>query len=518
MTKNIFSQTTSHTKGAISRITPIVEWLLFALAIAIALAPIYSVTWYQTGDGPFHLYSATVLNDILFHSGESFGRFYDLHFTPVPNTSILIFQSLLLELFNPNIVQMLTVLLISLVLISGYLYFIKSVNPYHKGISLLVLPMAISFFTIIGFFSFLASLGLMLITLGYFNKRANAFGKKHIIVLASLITLNWFTHFTGALFSLGYIALYIILINKEKKISLIKMFLLISIPFVVLSLIFGKDASKSNTIVFDPFSHLLRVFQDFSPLVSYHTDELSFVRYFQYLLLLSFPISLFYFYKRGLKLISFTPLIFTLLLILTFFIVPNNCFSVKSINYRVLYCALLFFCAFIEMYSPRYCLILAIPVVIFVLLKKTDYHTPIAKAYSKRIESIVKNTESLPKGKAVVAMNCSDNWLEYNICLYVAAVHKTVVLDNEEASTFNSIIRWKKKKEPGSNIGNAFTSRNPFLKLDYEKEADEKIAGLVRWQCNIPGTDSAAIRNDSLITNFFIANKKVDGVQIYLRK
>lgn len=250
MSKTISTQSQPLTKSLVKRIIPIAEWLLLAVGVAIALAPIYSVSWYQTGDGPFHLYSATVLNDILFHSGESFGRFYDLHITPVPNTSVLVFQSLMLELFNPNTVLMLTILIISGGLILGYIYFIKSINPDHKGISVLILPMVISFFTIIGFFSFLASLGLMLITLGYFNKRVNDLGKKQIIVLAALITLNWFTHFTGALFSLGYIALYIVLINREKKLPFIKIFLLLCIPFVVLSLAFGRDASKSTTIVF----------------------------------------------------------------------------------------------------------------------------------------------------------------------------------------------------------------------------------------------------------------------------
>ncbi len=154
----------------------------------------------------------------------------------------------------------------------------------------------------------------------------------------------------------------------------------------------------------------------------------------------------------------------------------------------------------------------------FVLLKKKNFQTPIADAYSKRIETIVKNTESLPEGKAAVAMNCSDNWLEYNICLYVAAAHKTVILDNEEASTVNSIIRWKKNKEPGFNIGNVFTSRNPALKLDYEKETGEKIAGLIQWQCNITGTDSVAIHNDSILANFFIDGIKAEGIRVYLRK
>ncbi|MFY9308718.1 MAG: hypothetical protein WAQ28_06650 [Bacteroidia bacterium] len=518
MSKTISTQSQPLTKSLVKRIIPIAEWLLLAVGVAIALAPIYSVSWYQTGDGPFHLYSATVLNDILFHSGESFGRFYDLHITPVPNTSVLVFQSLMLELFNPNTVLMLTILVISGGLILGYFYFIKSINPDQKGISVLILPMAISFFTIIGFFSFLASLALMLVTLGYFNKRAHNLNKKHIAVLAAFITLNWFTHFTGALFSLGYIALYILLINKEEKTSMIKMFLLICIPFVSLSLVFGKEASKSSAVDFTPFSNLFKALLDFSPLVCYHSDEINYIRHFQYLLLLLFPISIFYFRKRELKPTLFAPLIFSLLLVTIFFIVPSNFLNLKSINFRILFCALLFFCAFIEAYSPRYYLVLTIPVVIFVLLKKKNFQTPIVEAYSERIESIVKNTEALPKGKAVIAMNYSDNWLEYNICLYPAATHRIVILDNEEAATFNSIIRWKKNKQPGPNIGNVFTSNNPILKLNYEKDADEKIEGVVQWQYNIPGIDSVAIHNDSIFTNLFIDKGKKNGVQVYIRK
>ncbi len=60
----------------LKKVLPIAELSLFAFVIALALAPIYCSEWYHTGDGPFHLYSATVLNDILFHSGKSFRDFY----------------------------------------------------------------------------------------------------------------------------------------------------------------------------------------------------------------------------------------------------------------------------------------------------------------------------------------------------------------------------------------------------------------------------------------------------------
>ncbi|MGZ6539816.1 MAG: hypothetical protein ACXVEB_15685, partial [Bacteroidia bacterium] len=430
------------------KIFSISEWISFVVLIALALAPIYCAKWYHTGDGPFHLYSATVLNDILFHSGSSFGNFYDLHITPVPNTSILVFQALMLVFFNPNTVQMLTILILSIGLTGGYLYFIKSINPEHKGVSLLILPVIINFFTVMGLFSFLASLGLMLITVGYFNRNAVLLKRKQIMILACLIILNWFTHIAGALFSLAYIAIYIILMGKERR-KMIRIFFIISIPFLLLCLIFAKDAAaKSNPLVFTPFSSLLTFFSDSAPLICYHSDELHFMNYFQYLLLVLFPVSLFYFYIKGIKPIFFTPLVFCLLMTLAFFISPGNALSIKFINYRFLLCAILFFCAFIDAYSPRYCMLLTIPVVIFVLIKKNDFQIPAVKAYSNQVESVIKNTEMLPKGKAVIVMNSSDNWLDYDICLYPAAAHRIMILDNEEASTSNSIIRWKKDKNP----------------------------------------------------------------------
>jgi hypothetical protein len=399
----------------------------------------------------------------------------------------------------------------------GYLYFIKAVNPEHKGISLLVLPVVINFFSIMGFFSFLASLALMFFTIGYFHKNIERLKRKQILIIAGLITLSWFTHFIGALFSLSYIALYIILMGKN-GLRMFGVLVSVSVPFVLLSLIFAREATKTNVPHFEIFSELLKQFQDTAPMVCYHSDELVFMRYFQYFILFSFPISLYCFFKRNIKAVSFTPLVFCLLMILAFFIIPTTYLSIKFINIRVLFCALLFFCAFIEMYSPRYLLILTIPIILFVLLKKKDFQTPIVETYSNAVESVVKNTQLLPKGKAVVAMNYSNNWLEYNICLYAASVNKTVILDNEEASTFNSIIRWKKEKEPGENIGSALNSNNPILKLDYEKDANEKIEGLLKWRYNSTLSDSSTKQSDSCIAKFFKSVEPVNGVQIYLRK
>jgi hypothetical protein len=499
------------------KIIPFAEWMLFIFITTLALAPICAAKWYHTGDGPFHLYNAAILNDILFHSGRTFGHFYDLHITPVPNTSILVLQALMLEFLHPNIALMFSILIILMGIILGYLYFIKSINPDHKGISLLILPLVINLFIVMGFFSFLASLALMFVTIGYFNKDANQLKRNQIIIIASLITLNWFTHFIGALFSIGYIGIYWVLMGKG-RLQMIKMLLIVSIPFVLLSLLFGKDATKSNALLFESFPTLLALFRDTAPLICYHSDELHFMNYFQYSILILFPFSLFYSYKKGAKLISFTPLVFCFLLIIAFFIAPSYCLSFKFINYRILFCAILFFCAFIESYSPRYTMILTIPVVIFILVKKNNFQTPIIEGYSKEIESIIKNTESLPKGKAVVAMNYSNNWLHYNICLYPATANKIIILDNEEASSVNSIIRWKKEKMPGQNIGNTISSNRPKLKLDYEKDANEKIAGVLRWQYNRDYSDTATKYTDSMLSINFTELENKNGVRTYLRK
>ncbi|HEY0029371.1 MAG TPA: hypothetical protein VGC65_01335 [Bacteroidia bacterium] len=499
------------------KILPLGEWIILGLLSLIALSPLFSSAWYHTGDGPFHLYSAAILNDLLFHSGEAFGRFFDLHFIPVPNTTILIFQAILLEVLPPNIVSILTILLISICIIGGYLYFIKAVNPDHKGVALLVLPVVINFFTIMGFFSFLASVALLFFTIGYFHKKVTSINRRQIVILTFLITLNWFTHFIGALFSIGYIAFYILLMGKNgwRK---IKLLIIISLPFVLLSIIFGMEASKANVLHFESFNSLLALFKETSPIICYSSNEMLFMRFFQYLILFSFPLSLYYFFKRGLSPALFAPLGFCFVLILGFFIIPTNCLSVKFINIRVLYAALLFFCAFIEMYSPRYLMILTLPVVLFVLVKKKDYQTPIVEGYSLAAENISKNSVLLPKGKAVIALNYSDNWLEYNMCLYPAVIHKTVILDNEEASTFNSVIRWKKEKKPGSNIGDVLSSKRPTIKLDYEKEANEKVEGLFMWRYNPEQQDLSTKSNDSIITKLFKPVSLEDGVSVYLRK
>jgi hypothetical protein len=496
---------------------PFIEWTLFVIAVAITLAPIYSVEWYHTGDGPSHLYSATVLNDLLFHSGAQFGHFYDLHITAVPNTTILILQALMLEVFKPSTVIMVTALLISSSIIFAYIYFIKSINPDHKGISVLILPLIINYFMVMGFFSFLFSLALMFITIGYFNKKIESITNKNIAIIAGLIIINWFTHLTGALFSLGYIAIYFVLLGK-KSIGYLGKFSLIAAPLILLTLLFGKDAVHSNKLLFDSFDSLQRVFCDSAPMVCYHPDELGMIRVFQFLILLLFPISLYFFFKNEIKAVRFAPLVFCFLLAIAFFLAPINFFSGGFINYRILFCALLFFCAFLESYSPRYSVILIFPVVVFILFKKNESQMPFVSAYSDDVKSIVENTKFFPQGQGVVALNYSENWLHYNICLYPAIANKIVVLDNPEAITINSIIRWKKEMAPGDDLGSAISSNNPQLKLDYEKKANEKIAGVFRWEYKASNVTTETKYTDSVLASTFSEFENRGGVQVFLRK
>jgi hypothetical protein len=393
----------------------------------------------------------------------------------------------------------------------------QSLNPSCKSPGFLVLPLVINYFTTMGFFSFSASLALMLFTAGYYNRTRHSLSGRNMLVISFLLLINWFTHLTGVFFTIGYIILQFLISGKADLKRSGKMLLLV-FPVFLLTFSFGREALTSNAMQFDSIENLHHILVDFSPLCSFHPDELGFIKPFQYLILCLFLPGLFFFFRRGERKAGGAALVYCLLLVLAFFTAPLNFFSGGFINYRILFCALLFFCAFIESSIPRYFKIVIIPFLFFILVKKNNFYLPVVESLSADVERIIIHTKDLPEGEAIVPMNYSAHWLHYNIALYPAVSNKIVIKDNHKAGTINSIIRWKEGKVPGENLGTVLSSNCPVLKLDYESGSGEKISGLLRWQYNSSCSDSISAINDSLLSRHFTPVINREGVSTFLRK
>ncbi|MBA3706250.1 MAG: hypothetical protein H0W84_10245 [Bacteroidetes bacterium] len=339
--------------------------------------------------------------------------------------------------------------------------------------------------------------------------------KVNTTILFLLILLNWFIHIVGCGISVACITI-IFLFKKKSFREKVVFGLLISV-IAILTFSFGLKAIFAMTPKFESFEALWSCFKNLFPLICYGNDELKPVFYFQLLIMVLIPISIYFFIKKEEKSNGFFLLACTGFLLLLFFIMPTTFLSGMFINYRILFCFTMFSCIFIEANLPKHSSIFLLPLVLVIVLKKNEIYKPIISNYSKEVENIVGIAQDVKPGTSAVFLNYSDNWLHYNIGLYPSFCNKLVVLDNLEAMSPNSIIRWREEKTLGPDLGTVLGSNKPLLKLDYEKRSHTKIGAIIRW-CYTPSDDVDTKATINTINILFASKKSNDQAEIFLRK
>jgi len=79
--------------------------LLFWILLAVNIYPIFSVTYFYTGDGPAHLYNATLINDLLFAENPFSNGFFEIRSLFIPNMGGHALLSSFLHFFDPAMAE-----------------------------------------------------------------------------------------------------------------------------------------------------------------------------------------------------------------------------------------------------------------------------------------------------------------------------------------------------------------------------------------------------------------------------
>jgi hypothetical protein len=166
------------------------RWLYGAMVV-IALAPIWSVHYLPTQDGPSHLYNSWLLRELVYRDGGVVAQSFRIDWRPHPNWIASVVMALLMSVVPPLIAEKLLVTgIVVLFLTAVWTYSGEEGQPY----AFFAFPFAYNVLFHLGFYNFLIGLGLYFLIVAVWWRRRDQPNARTIALVAALLVLCYFSH------------------------------------------------------------------------------------------------------------------------------------------------------------------------------------------------------------------------------------------------------------------------------------------------------------------------------------
>jgi hypothetical protein len=170
------------------RVAEIMFWLLAISYVSFLL----SLGTFPSQDGPAHLYYADVLKELLT-GGNSYGHYFSVRHW-VPPYSLIYYLFIALDTFvSPLTADRLLVCLYTILLVCGFRYLLRVLNPRSSAMAVLIFPFVFNKFVYLGFYNFALGAALALILCAYWLRdpmRLSGWRRAWFLVLVVVILLT----------------------------------------------------------------------------------------------------------------------------------------------------------------------------------------------------------------------------------------------------------------------------------------------------------------------------------------
>jgi hypothetical protein len=148
------------------------------------------------------------------------------------------------------------------------------------------------------------------------------------------------------------------------------------------------------------------------------------------------------------------------------------------------------------------------------------HHYPTQKGLSDDAHSFIEAGKQLQSSNLVMPLNYSPNWMHANMCSYMGAVSKAMVLDNYEPTQGHFPLVWKESKNPEKALGNYTSSNHPCVQLaNFENTFRRKITTVSVWKKeNSNPEDSCDKSVNTLLNEQFNVTYQDNNIQLLTRK
>ena len=156
----------------------------------------------MTQDGPSHLYTATVVRDLVLHSDSAYASLYTLQRKVIPNWTTAILLATSASIAGPAHAEQIVVTLYILIGFFAFSYARRALNPQASPWSPLTNFILQTWFLWIGFHNFYLGMMLCPLVIGYYVRHSSNLSTPRTLALAALLILVFFTHPVAAMLSI----------------------------------------------------------------------------------------------------------------------------------------------------------------------------------------------------------------------------------------------------------------------------------------------------------------------------
>ena len=493
---------------------PNIPQLIFYLLITIAvLTPVWSFEWFHTGDGSAHLYCANVFNQLLFNKQSLFHQFFELNIKPVPNSIVQLLLSLLLLIFSAQLTVKMVTSIVIILFCGGYFLLNRQLAGGKSWTPLLIFTIVFNYALIMGFYSFIMSLGMMMICIAFYLKNHEEWNKKKYITFSILLLITWFSHFFGFAATLLFvfiselIRLFNTPLQPKSKFNFKQiLFLFIcALPVLLLTLLFADKASGATKVKFLDMDDLLNRLNNVTALITYNNDiEKYNIIGIEIIIgaLIVAGIFFKFFHINRKILCALVGMIITTVIL--YFTMPYEFFAGGYINVRLMLVMILFIMILVDCVQLNKPLTIVKSLcILIVCFSAASNQLSASGAYNEELKEFYSGVSYIEDNTVVLPIGYTENWLQYDFPLYLSAEKNLVVLDNNEALSPNSLVRWK-SNNVFDNMGTCGQSNRPLFQLKkYEDGKSFKVEYIIRWVWSETYNDSTTLITNKEIENGF---------------
>lgn len=515
---------------ATHKLSTILHEFLFWGFILVLIYPLLHAGFFPTVDGPAHLYNSNLILDYFFSDSGYSHQLFEFNAEPEPNW-LGHFLLAALNSILPSWLAEKTVLLLSIVLIPlGFRYLLSQHGRGRSWSIFLAFPLSYTILLYLGFYNFCMSIGLMLFSLGVYERNKDNYSFRFGFAFLVMMLLLYFAHLFSFLAFVAYVfSEFLVRVKNNKsmrpqafKIAFQRFWPLI--PVMILSINFVLKKGTEGEIAFLPVETLWTWIKESAVLVAliYDTEHpFTMVLSVLWLLLLLFVIT-----WRVIRKARLNPndlwMFLAMLFLGLYFVAPDQMASGGYISLRIALYFTLFALIWIGLQKlPSPVFIFSMLVSLFCTVKLLDIHNTESLKLSEDANELYLAAPFIDEGKTVLPLNYSGNWLHSNFATYLGSERKILVLDNYEASTPHFPMKWKEKKEPYEIAGDYANSSQPCLTIArYEKVSGVRVDYITRWYWNESLKDSCTLAVDSLLSQYFeeIYTSPLGKLRLYERK
>jgi hypothetical protein len=508
----------------------IIRESLFWGFMVVLIYPLLHTGFFPTVDGPAHLYNSNLILDYFFSDNGCSHQLFQFNAEPEPNW-LGHFLLAALNSFLPSWLAEKTILLLSIALIPlGFRYLLSQHGRGKSWGIFLAFPLSYTILLYLGFYNFCMSIGLMLFSLGIYEKNKNNYRVRFSFAFLAMMILLYFAHLFSFLVFVAYVFSEFLLRVKNDpsvrshalKVALKRFWPLI--PTLLLSLNFILKKGAAGEVVFLPAETLWTWIKESAVLVALIYDaEHIFTTLLSvlWLLLLLFVITWRLIKKERLN-ANDLWFVLALLFVGVYFFAPDQMASGGYISLRIALYFTLFVLIWVGLQKlPSWIFIASMAASLLCTLKLLTIHTTESLKLSDDANELYLAAPFIEEGKTVLPLNYSGNWLHSNFATYLGSERKILVLDNYEASTPHFPMKWRENKEPYEVAGDYANSSQPCLTIDrYEKASGIRVDYITQWYWNETMVDSCTLAVDSLLLkNFTLIYTSPQGkLNLYKRK